>query len=175
MNFYLKGIGACCVMAASILMGRQTDRGMKHTCMLLQEMYDLLAFLEKEMTFHCAPVPEALRTAARQCSTELSDVLNRAADGTDRREGRIFADIWKEAIENGISPRRLTEETKAAFLEAAEALCNTDPVTQRTMLQKHAERFRNLYQRELRCYQEKSTLVRRLSASAGIFLIILLF
>ena len=49
MQLYVKTIGACCIMAASLLMGMQIDKGMKHKCILLREMYDLLAFLEKEM------------------------------------------------------------------------------------------------------------------------------
>ena len=169
-QLYVKTIGACCIMAASLLMGMQIDKGMKHKCILLREMYDLLAFLEKEMTFHRSPVPEALQNAAQQCTTELSDVLKETASGTVRREGKVFADIWRNALEQCIPPQILTEEEKSAFREAADA----DTIMQRTMLQKHAERFKNMYQRELERYQEKSALTRRLSTSAGIFLIIVL-
>ena len=157
MQLYVKTIGACCIMAASLLMGMQIDKGMKHKCILLREMYDLLAFLEKEMTFHRSPVPEALQNAAQQCTTELSDVLKETASGTVRREGKVFADIWRNALEQCIPPQILTEEEKSAFREAADA-----------------ERFKNMYQRELERYQEKSALTRRLSTSAGIFLIIVL-
>lgn len=173
-QLYVKTIGACCIMAASLLMGMQIDKGMKHKCILLREMYDLLAFLEKEMTFHRSPVPEALQNAAQQCTTELFDVLKETASGTVRREGKVFADIWRNALEQCIPPKILTEEEKFAFREAADALCNADTIMQRTMLQKHAERFKNMYQRELERYQEKSALTRRLSTSAGIFLIIVL-
>lgn len=174
MQLSVKIIGALCILAASFLLGMELDRNFRRRPAFLREMYELLTFLEKEMTFHRAPVPEALRGAARQYTTELSQVLLETAKRAGSREGGTFAEIWRESAGTGIPAGLLSEEELLVFLETSEALCSTDTVMQRTLLQKYAARFETLYREEAETCREKCLLVRRLSAAAGVFLVILL-
>lgn len=174
MQYSIKIIGAICIIAASILLGMQMDRGMKKKCTFLNEVYELFIFLEKEMTYHRAPIQEAFRCAAEKCTTELGAVLREAALQIDKREGKAFQKIWNEAVNTCIPPALLDDEGRRMLLDAADALCNADTVTQQTLLRKHSDRFAGMSKRELEIYQEKSLLYRRLSAAAGAFLVILL-
>lgn len=174
MQLYIKAIGAICIIAASMMLGRQTDRAMKKKCTLLNEIYELLVFLEKEMTYHRAPIQEAFRCSAQKCTTELGAALEEAARQIDKREGKAFRQIWSEAVKKCIPPALLDAEGRQALLDASDALCNMDTVTQQTLLRKHSERFDGMRGKEMEIYQEKSLLYRRLSAAAGAFLVILL-
>lgn len=174
MQYSIKIIGAFCIIAASMLLGMQIDRGMKKKCTLLNEIYGLLVFLEKEMTYHRAPIQEAFRCAAEKCSSELGAALAEAALQIDKREGKAFEKIWREAVDKCIPAALLDEEGRRALLDAADALCNADTVMQQTLLRKHSDRFAGMSRKELEIYQEKSLLYRRLSAAAGAFLVILL-
>ncbi|MDO4321761.1 MAG: stage III sporulation protein AB [Lachnospiraceae bacterium] len=174
MWFSMKLAGTICILAASIMMGIQVDRGMKKKCTLLNEIYELLVFLEKEMTYHRAPIQEAFRCAAEKCTTELGLALKEAALQIDRREGKSFQKIWSEAVDTCIPTALLDGEERNALLDAAEALCNVDTVTQQTLLRKHSDRFDGMSRKEEEIYQEKSLLYRRLSAAAGAFLVIVL-
>lgn len=174
MLFSIRMIGALCILAASMLTGVQADRRMKQKCTFLQEMYELLRFLEKEMTYHRSPIQESFRSAAESCTTVLRAVLFDAAERIEKREGSVFRKLWAEAVEQNITREIADGEVRAALLDAADALCNTDTVMQRTLLEKHAARFGELYQAELEAYREKSLLYRRLCAAAGVFCVILL-
>lgn len=171
---YRKVIGAVCILAASGAFGLQLDRRIKWKCMLLQEMYELLVFFEKEMTFHRTPIQESFRCAAGKCTTELGGTLRAAANQIDRRDGRSFQKIWIEAVRTCIPATLLDGEECDAFMEAADALCNADTVMQQTLLRRHSDRFAALWRKEQAVYQEKSALYRKLSAAGGVFLVILL-
>lgn len=174
MQFPIKTIGVCCIMAASILLGRQADHAMKKRCTLLSEIYELFLFLEKEMSFHRATIQEAFRSAAATCVTELAAVLTSSAGEIDKREGRPFREIWKDAVDAHLPDTLLSENARMSLLESADALCNPDTVMQRTLLQKYCERFDAMRRQEQESCREKGALIRRLSAAAGAFLAILL-
>lgn len=174
MRLMIKTAGICCILVSSMLFGILADREMRRKCMLLNEICELFARLEKEMTYHRAPIQESFRTAASGCSFELREVLQEAALQSGKRKGRSFREIWEEAVEKGIPCGLLGGEARQVFLDAAEALCNMDTVTQQTLLRKYADRFAGISRQEQQLYQKKGLLYRRLSAAAGVFFVILL-
>ena len=166
--------GAVCILAACLLLGQQAEQTLKKRCRFLRELCETLSFLEKEMTFHRTAVQEAFCSAAKGCGTELGALLLAASDRIGSRDGAAFRQIWQEAAAHTVPPRLLNEEAEAALLECASALCCTDPVMQGTLLKRYAERFAVLSKGAQEEYREKHLLYRRLSAAAGIFLVILL-
>lgn len=174
MRIWLKAAGLCCVFTACFLIGTEEDRRLKQRWLFLREMYEMLAYLEKEMIFHRTPLPEALRSAAASCRTCLGGLLKMAAEKTESRENRSFQDIWKESAAKWVPCRLLPETESAVLLESAAALCGTDTVMQRTLILKYEQRFQMLSENARQEWQEKGGLYRRLSVAAGAFLVILL-
>ena len=166
--------GACCIMSGCMLAGLRLERNMKRRWLLLQEMCETLAFLEKEMTYRRSPVQEAFRCAAEKCTTELSRALDLAADQIEGRGGQAFPAIWEDALRRCLPRGLLTEEEFRALCGTAPALSNTDIVMQRTLLERYADRFREMSRREAAVCQEKGSLYRKLAAAAGLFLILIL-
>lgn len=173
MTWAVKAAGALCILAASAMVGIELERGMKKRWMFLLEMQEVLAFLEKEMTYHRSPIPEAFRGAASRCSTELKGILLLAAGEAEKREGRSFEEIWSAAVDESIPAQLLSAEELQAVKGAADALCNPDVVMQRTLLEQYAGRFGAMSKKAAEVCREKGGLYRKLTTAAGIFLVIL--
>ncbi len=174
MRIIMKLAGMFCVMAACALTGIALERRLKKRWQLFREMRETLVFLEKEMTYHRSPIHEAFRAAAGRCATELGDVLLETAGQIERRSGQTFREMWSEALMRQLPSGLLAQDELHLFGETAAALCNTDVVMQKTLLEKYADRFRLMSEAEAEACREKGGLYRRLSAAAGIFLVILL-
>lgn len=174
MRFWIKMTGLVCIFLACVFVGAQQERRMKQRWLFLREMQEMLLVLEKEMVFHHAAVTEAFRYAAGSCRTSLRQVFETAAAQIEKRDQTSFEEIWKTAIRKEIPGNLLTESELLAMQNAAVALCGTDTVMQQTLLQQHADRFREMSREEEENYREKGSLVRRLMTAAGAFLVILL-
>lgn len=175
MRIMIKLAGMFCVMAAAVLTGIGLEGRAKKRWQLFLEMRETLAFLIKEMTYHRSPVCEAFRSAAERCRTELGTVLSETAAQAERRSGQTFTAIWEEALARHLPDGLLTDEEGQLFDEVSAALCNTDVVMQKTLLEKYEDRFRLMSEAEAQVFHEKSGLYRKLAAAAGVFLVILLF
>ncbi len=173
-RIWVKAAGLVCVFASCVLTGIELERRMKFRWMVLSEMREVLVILEKEMVFHHADIPEAFASAAMGCRTVLREVLESAAAQAEQRNGDAFERIWRTAVAEKIPEKLLTPGELLALQNTAEALCTTDTVMQRTLLQKNADRFLEMGKTEEQNYREKGGLVRRLMTAAGAFLAILL-
>lgn len=169
----IKLAGAACILAAGLLAGLGMEMRLKKRAAILREMAEIFALLEKEMSYHRAPVPEAFHSAAKRCSTEVKEVLEDAAAKASLREGNSFADIWRQAVYRKLPPGVLGPDETELICESAAALCNTDTILQRTLLEKYADRFQALGKIAAGEAREKGNLYRRLAMAAGVFLIIL--
>lgn len=174
MRLIVRLLGALCVMVSCMLAGCAAEHRMKRRWHLLKEMQEILAFLEKEMTYHRAPLPEALRSAAWKCSGELARALVLTAEKIESRNGQAFALLWEESLADCIPEGLLSAEELCLLRETAAALCNADTVTQRALLEKYADRFRMMSRDVEEACREKGGLYRKLAAAAGIFLVVVL-
>ncbi len=161
-------------MAACVLTGLGLERRIKDRWQLFREMQETLTFLEKEMTYHRSPICEAFRLAAKRCRTRLGETLTEAAEQMEKRSGRSFPLIWEDALGKTIPSGLLTQDETQLFIEVRAALCNTDIVMQKTLLEKYVDRFRMMAETEAQVCLEKGGMYRKLAAAAGIFLVILL-
>jgi stage III sporulation protein AB len=163
-----------CIMGACMMTGLALEARLKRRYCLLREMRESLIFLEKEMAYHRIPLDESLLAVSKRCTTELSALFGTAAAQIRPCAGRSFRELWSEAVSSQLPKDILEEEEVQLFLEAADALCNTDMVLQKTLLQKYAERFERRSTLAWEDCLEKGRLYRRLGGVAGIFLILLL-
>ena len=167
--------GITLILLSGYLFGREKEQRMKKRSDFLQDMRELFTYLEKEMTFRKTPIRESFAYAADRSSTELALILRESSRQIDGGEGLSFPFIWKEAVKKCVPKGLLSDEEFETVCQSAAALCNTDTVMQRTMLVQYGERFEVMEKMERKAYREKAGLYRRLSAAAGVFLVILLW
>ncbi len=173
MRWMVKLAGMLCILSASVLAGIWMEARLKKRFAILREMGEILTFLEKEMTLHKAPAAEAFKSAAGRCGTELSEVFSETASGIMRRDGKSFREIWESSVRQRLPRDVLEQEEMELICETAAALCNTDTVLQRTLLEKYTDRFREKGRAVSGECREKGNLYRKLAVAAGVFLIIL--
>lgn len=166
--------GCICIGLASWFVGMELEQRLKQKWLFLKEMKELLAFLEKEMTYRRSTAETALETAAGNCRTCLRELLLSVSEKIRQRSGADFQTIWEEQVRLMIPERMLEKEQYQAVCEAASALCQTDTVMQRRMIETQNARFLQLCEQAQQNFLEKSRLYRRLSTAAGVFLMILL-
>ncbi|MCC8136762.1 MAG: stage III sporulation protein AB [Clostridiales bacterium] len=174
MRIWLKMIGLTCIFAACILTGFEMERRLKQRWMFLWEMKEALRLLEKDMTWHRTPLPEALLSAAQVCRTPLGPMLRCCAGQIGAESGQSFGKIWQECARGKIPAGLLTAAQMQMVLDTEKALCNADTVLQKTHLQKQEQRFDELCADAQAEWRKKGMLYRRLSAAAGAAAVILL-
>lgn len=169
----LRMLGILVIFLAACLFGSAMEFQVKKRWMILRELRELFRFLQKEMIYHRSPLEEALLLAAKSGMQETGEMLRRIAEEMKKRNGRTFQEIWGQAVAcclgNILEPTALD-----AVKDAYTALCNTDVVLQKVLLEKQENLFEGLC-RDAECgYREKSGLYRKLGAVGGIFLILVL-
>lgn len=166
--------GLMFVMAACMGTGYSMDLKLKQRYFFLRDIRDAMIYLEKEMLFHRTAIREAFTAAAERCQTDAAEVFRRAAAVTDGRSGKRFQEIWNEALETRAVRDLLTEEEQTELHNCGAALCNTDAVMQKVLLEKYIDRLEGFSSRAEEEWREKGRLYRRLALGAGMFLVILL-
>lgn len=169
-----KIFGSVCILCASWLTGHELEHRQKLRCGVLKELEELFLYLEKEMTFHRTPMEEAFLGAAEGHTGPVKGMLQQIAGSVARRDGTMFQAIWEEAAASWIPQGLLNAEEYQIVCGAGSALGGTDTVMQRVLLERQAARFGDLAQRAAAGCEEKGRLYRRLSALAGVFLVIVL-
>lgn len=171
---WLKLGGLCCLFVSCLGFGMDAERNLKLRWRLFAEAKDVFAILEKEMIFHHARADDALKLASGGLCTCLSELLLEAASQIEHGKGESFEQIWKMAVKNRIPKYLLKTEETELLCRASSALCCSDTIMQKTLLLQNQERFAHLSDSAKKEYQEKGSLVRRLSVAGGVFLVILL-
>lgn len=173
-RIWLKLAGLLCIFLACMAAGMELESSMKMRWKFLWEMQELFQILENEMIFRHAAVCDALRYAANGSNTYLKLVLAAAAEAVESGEGAAFEKIWEKAV-NELVPKKLLNENELQVLyQASASLCSSDTVMQKTLLNQNRERFLQMAKDAEKEYREKGSLIRRLSAAVGAFLVILL-
>lgn len=173
MRLYCKLAGILLVLISAVMTGLELEHGLKLRWLYLREMSESLRFLEKEMIYHRTPVSEALSEAAKRCQTELKTLFLSASKQTESKKERTFDEIWAHSVRE-TAAGILTKQEIETVCELSGALCNTDTVMQKTLLEKYQERFAVMSRDMEQQFREKGALYHKLSAAAGAFLALLL-
>ena len=167
-------IGMLCIFGAAILTGRELELRLKRRWMVLTEIAGGLTLLEKEMLCHRSSLAEALQAVAKRCQTEVGQLFVTACAGISTTGPGPFSEIWTQAVKDSGLVRLLTETEYTEILVLTTVLCSADPVQQRVLFKRYEEQFQDMSRIAQEQYREKGALYRKLTAAAGIFLVLLL-
>lgn len=169
----LRMIGILVIFLAGCLFGAAMEFQVKKRWMILRELRELFRFLQKEMVYHRSPLEEALPLAAKNGMQETGEMLLGIAEEMKKRNGQTFQEIWGQAVTRCLG-NVLEPDVLDTVQDAYTALCNTDVVLQKVLLEKQESLFEGLCLDAEREYREKSGLYQKLGAAGGIFLILVL-
>lgn len=173
-NLVLKSAGSCCILVASIFIGLSLDRSLKCRYLFFCEMKDTIQWLKQELSYHRTTLPEALEKAAHYRHAQVRQLFQSAAEKTAEKSGQPFDVIWSESVTQNPCCKMLAEKELDVLLQLSNALCSTDLLMQRTLLESYEIQFDQLSSAEKARWITKGSLYRKLSAAAGLFLILLL-
>ena len=169
----LKFIGCICVFSASLLTGTAMEKKLKQRYLFFQEMRTALSCLEKEMLHYRLLLPQALEKASACCRAGPEKLFAYACIHFSEHGG-AFHSLWQDAVRQCVPPYLFGEEELHLLFGISDALCNSDAILQKTRFDAYQAQFEQLENDAKEIWKEKSSLYRRLSAAAGLFLILLL-
>lgn len=169
----LKFVGCICVFSASLLTGTAMEKKLKQRYLFFLEMATALSCLEKEMLHYRLILPQALEKASACCRAGPEKLFTYACVHFSEHGG-AFHSIWKDAVRQCVPPDLFSEEELYLFSGISDALCSSDAILQKTRFDAYQAQFEQLGKDAKEIWKEKSSLYRRLSAAAGVFLILLL-
>lgn len=173
LQIILKFFGCICVFSASLLTGTVMEKKLKQRYLFFQEMGIALSCLEKEMLHYRLLLPQALEKASACCHAGPEKLFTYACVHFSEHGG-AFHSLWQDAIRQCVPPYLFGEEELHLLFDISDALCSSDAVLQKTRFDAYLEQFEQLGKDAKNIWKEKSSLYRRLSAAAGLFLILLL-
>lgn len=173
-RMWIKILGLTCILSGCCLYGMELEANLKRHYRFLQEMREALASLEKELTYHRTPLPDALLHVAGFYSSDVKKILLGTAKEVKKRDGRLLAEIWSEVLAVSLRKEFLQDEEKKVLSELPEALCAPDVITQKSLLERSISHLEHAEHKAEADYREKGMLYRKLSVAAGVFLIIFL-
>lgn len=171
---WMKILGLTCILVGCCLYGIELETNLRRHYRFLQEMREALVSLEKELTYHRTPLPDALLYAAGFYSGDVKKILLDTSKEVKKRDGRLLAEIWTEVLQQNLAPQFLQEEERKVLAELPEALCAPDVITQKALLDRSISHLEHAEHKAETDYREKGMLYRKLSVAVGVFMVILL-
>lgn len=135
----LKLLGALCVMAGALWCGTGAIGGLRRRAQALGELHGSLVWLEEEMTFRMAPLPQLLEQLGKDRQGEVSQFFQETARSLQRDpEGGLYPS-WRQAMVRYLP--LLRQEERQVLLEVGQTLGRYDVQTQRQALSRGARRM----------------------------------
>lgn len=171
----LRATGACLVLGASSLLGVQKGRQLTKRIEQLQEIQRMVLFVQGEILYKKAALPEALRNSAGKIKSPFDLFLREIAGRADEFDGIRFSHLFEQGVGERLRNTALTKEDKEELIRFGESLGYLD-----IGMQKNAILFylKELEQKIAYLQQEvpqKRKLYQSLGVMGGIFLLILLW
>ncbi|MGI6093844.1 MAG: stage III sporulation protein AB [Lachnospiraceae bacterium] len=171
----LKLTGTVIIIGASTAIGCLLSVQLSNRQRELKQLLKLVSFLEREITYGMATLPEALEHTGHKMASPFSDFLFSAAQKAKRREGKTFDRIFEESLEEELKETSLTAKDKEGLKELGKYLGYLDVTMQKNMIQ--------LYQKELEMtlleigetITTKKKLYQSLGIMCGLFLAVALY
>lgn len=135
----LKLLGALCVMAGALWCGSSAVGGLRRRAQVLEELHASLTWLEEELTFRMAPLPQLLEQLGRDRQGEAGRFFQ-AVEKALRQdpEGGLYQG-WRQAMVRQLP--MLRGEERQTLLEVGQTLGRYDAQTQRQALGRGARRL----------------------------------
>ncbi|MCI5623272.1 MULTISPECIES: stage III sporulation protein AB [Anaerostipes] len=118
----IKIIGACMIIASGISFGfikaAKEQKKLEQGIALKRMLY----LLQGEIRYGFTPLPEAIRAISKKTVQEFAPFLQNAADRMDTHSEDSFASIWKNSMEENLSPIILEKSFMEPILTMGETI-----------------------------------------------------
>lgn len=135
----LKLLGALCMMAGALWCGSGAVGGLRRRAQALEELHSGLIWLEEELAFRMAPLPQLLEQLGKDRHGEVGRFFQETAKGLEQDpEGGLYQS-WRQAMVRHLP--LLRQEERQMLLEVGQTLGRYDAQTQRQALSRGARRL----------------------------------
>lgn len=94
---YLKILGCIFIMASTAAVGWEKAEELKERVKRLEELKQMMMFLQGELRFHRASLSEGFENVAERIRDPLKTFLKETAEQLEKRDGQSFEKIWERA------------------------------------------------------------------------------
>ncbi|CAG7642286.1 stage III sporulation protein SpoIIIAB [Paenibacillus allorhizosphaerae] len=122
----LKLLGAMLILLSGTLFGFYQASLLARRPKQIAELIRSLQRLETEIVYGFTPLPEALASTGRSCSTPAGRLFLRAAEELRRAEGRSVQMIWRESVSEEWRNTAMKMQEREVFLQIGSTLGLTD-------------------------------------------------
>lgn len=135
----LKLLGALCVMAGALWCGSSAVGGLRRRAQTLEELHSSLVWLEEELTFRMAPLPQLLEQLGEDHQGEAGQFFRETAKALRKDPESGLYQGWRQAMVRYLP--MLHMEERQTLLEVGQTLGRYDAQTQRQALSRGARRL----------------------------------
>lgn len=141
----------------------------------LANMLLTLQMLETEIVYSATPLPELFKKVAKKSKKDIASILLLTAEILDKKEGHLFHDVWKEAVETKTDKSYLTKEDKNLLVSLGSNLGISDSKDQVKYIRLAMEEIKRNYELSLIDQNKNVRLYRNFGILIGITIVIIFF
>ncbi len=171
---YIKLIGAILVVFAGTGFGACPVQKMKERIREMEALYFCLLRLKSEISHAVKPLPEAIKSAAKNGKGAYIKALNKVAEEM-QTGGKSYEGLLLGCMELYFTGSVVTKEEQEAFQETFLQLGGGDRDRQIQALDYYAETIRMAMAQEKQKKKERAYLYRSLGVLGGIFLSVIMY
>ena len=169
----MKIVGAAFVLISSGGIGFLYAQQLIKRVREMEELYQLLKLILGDIRYMRTTLPEAVEKARKRHKGSFQTFLFEVEKRLRESPGISFADIWKEAIKNGLSLCALKEEDKQKLMCFGDAISAVDRETLMQCFEQYLYELQQEASELQRACAAKVKLYRCLGIMSGFFLVIL--
>ncbi|MGN0334040.1 MAG: stage III sporulation protein AB [Lachnospiraceae bacterium] len=170
---YIKIIGCflilgCCGGIGKLFAGELSERVKR-----LQELKRMVVNFKGELSFHHAALQEAFLRVSERVAPPYDQFLKNVSGELEKRDGRIFLEIWQEELESLIGYPGFRKSDKDLLLTLAEGIGYLDLKMQQETLELVLQQLEEMSETAAEERKRNGRFFEVLGVMAGAFLIIL--
>lgn len=142
---------------------------------LLASLISTLQMLETEIVYTATPLPEMLIKIAKKSRIEIARIFETTVNILDKKEGYLFAEAWKKAIEQETKETVFNEGDKELLISLGNNLGISNSVDQVKHIHLTREEIKRSYELSIISQKKNTRLYRNLGFLLGITIVIIFF
>ncbi|AOY77062.1 stage III sporulation protein SpoIIIAB [Clostridium formicaceticum] len=142
---------------------------------LLANVLSTLQMLETEIVFSATPLPELLSKVGKKSRAEIGCILEATAEILGKKEGDLFSEAWRKAVERESVSTVFTKEDIQILLALGNTLGISDTHDQVKHIRLAMEEIKRNYELSIIVQNKSVRLYRNLGFLVGITIVIVFF
>ena len=141
----------------------------------LSNLIYALQILETEIVYTNTPLPEVLIKTANKTSSEITRIFENTANILLRKEGYIFSEAWKKAIDESNNIKKINQEDKELLISLGNGLGISNTQDQIKHIDLVRAGIKRNYESSLISQKKNTRLYKNLGLLLGLTIVVIFF